>query len=255
MKRTPPVFAAILLLGACGIGQGASLDGSEFLSTSVTDNGANRPLVPGTQIRLSFRDGQLGASAGCNSIGGTYRLDNDILVFDGGSMTEMGCDEPRHAQDDWLSAFLASRPAVVTAGDRLTLTSGGTVVSLLNRETADPDRPLVGTTWTVDSIISGDAVSSVPDGAVATLQFAGDGTVAVNTGCNSGNGRFEVTDDGHLRFVNVVVTERACAAGNPGGILEAAILPLLSAESLTFAIDAGRLDIMAGDQGISLTAG
>lgn len=248
-----PVLVVILFLAACGLGKDVSLDGLEFLSTSVTENGADRPLVPGTQIRLSFRDAQLGASAGCNSIGGSYRLDNGVLVFEGGSMTEMGCDEPRHAQDDWLSEFLASRPTVVAAGDQLTLTSGGTVVSLLNRKTADPDRPLVDTTWKVDSIVSGDTVSSVPDGAVATLEFAADGTVTINTGCNTGGGRYDATADGQLRFIDVVVTERACAGA--AAQLEAAILPLLGAESLTYAIDAGRLDIMGGDQGISLTAG
>ena len=54
-----------------------SVDGRTFLSTDVTQDGEERPLVDGTQIRLAFSDGQLSASAGCNTIGGTYSIDGD----------------------------------------------------------------------------------------------------------------------------------------------------------------------------------
>jgi hypothetical protein len=51
-----------------------------FLSTAITDGGAPHDLVAGTRIRLTFgTDGQLGVSAGCNMMGGSYRLDGDIL--------------------------------------------------------------------------------------------------------------------------------------------------------------------------------
>jgi heat shock protein HslJ len=243
-----PVIGAVIVLSACSGGAGADLNGREFLSTSV--DGAPRPLVAGTQIRLTFRDGQIGASAGCNSMGGTYRLEGNVLVFEGGSMTEMGCDEARHAQDEWLVSFLASRPTLTLAGNEMTLVGDGTTIAFLDREVAEPDLPLTGTTWTVESIITGDAVSSVPEGAVATISFADDGRVEVHTGCNSGSGRFEATDDGQLRFIDVAVTEMAC--DGPGGALEAAILPILGADSLTYAIDSGRMTIMAGDAGIDL---
>jgi len=243
----------VLLLAACtaapGGGAGNSLDGHDFLSTSVTEDGADRPLVDGTRIRISFDDGQLGASAGCNTIGGTYRIDNGVLVFEGGGMTEMGCDDPRHAQDDWLAEFLGSRPTVTQSGSDLTLTAGGTVITLQDSEVAEPDLPLTGTTWTVDSIISGDAVSSVPNGAVATITLSDDGRVEVHTGCNQGGGRFEVSGE-TLRFVDVAVTEMAC--DGPGGQLEAAVLPVLGADGLTWAIDAGTLTLMAGDNGLAL---
>src|SRR5262245_63953243 len=52
---------------------------------------------------------------------------------------------------------------VAEAGDKLTLTSGTTVVSLQDREVAEPDLPLTGTTWTVDTLLAGGAASSIPD--------------------------------------------------------------------------------------------
>jgi heat shock protein HslJ len=240
----------ILLVAGCGLGrQPSTLDGRDFLSTSVTEDGEERPLVDETRIRLAFSDGQIGASAGCNAIGGTYRVEDGVLVFEGGGMTEMGCDPERHAQDEWLSAFLGSRPSIVVAGNEVTLTADGTVVELLDGEVAEPDLPLDGTTWTVDSIISGDAVSTVPGNAVATLVFDEDGGVEVNTGCNTGSGRYEASET-ELRFVDVAITRIACEG--PAAELEAAVLPMLAAESVAYRIDASSLMLSAGDAGLGL---
>jgi heat shock protein HslJ len=139
---------------------------------------------------------------------------------------------------------------VALDGDEFTLTSGGVVMTLLDREVADPDLPLVGTTWTVTSIFTGDAVSTIPDGATATFEFGDDGTVAVNTGCNTGSGRYELSGS-TLRFIDVAVTEMACEGA--GGQLEAVVLPLLGADEITVTIEAGSLTLMAGDAGLGLT--
>ena len=248
---------AVAVAGCSTIGAGpsdtadpGSVDGRTFLSTDITQDRADRPLVDGTQVRLAFSDGQLTASAGCNTIGGTYSIDGDQLIFDGGGMTEMGCDPALHDQDEWLSEFLGADPEMALDGDELTLTSGGITMTLLDREVADPDLPLVGTTWTVTSIISADAVSTVPDGAVATFEFADDGTVEVNTGCNSGSGSYEL-DGSTLRFDGVAVTEMAC--DGPGGELEALILPMLGADAIEITIEAGSMTMDAGETGLGLT--
>jgi heat shock protein HslJ len=229
----------------------AVLDGRTFLSTAVTRDGAAAQLVPGTQIRLSFNGGQLGASAGCNMMSGAYSLDGDRLLLANAGMTEMGCDAPRQAQDDWLFRTLGGQPTLALSGNDLTVTLGGTVIQLLDREVADPDVQLVGHLWTVESIISGEAVSSVPQGAMATFQFRADGTVDLQTGCNSGGGKYAV-NAGTLRFIDIVTTDRACAG--PGGELEAAVVRLLSAAGVDYLIDANVLTLRAGDQGLQLRA-
>ena len=245
--------AAILpltLLAACSGAAAAPLDGRTFISTRVTQNGADRPLVPGTAIRLTFdKDAQLGVNAGCNHMGGSYRVDGGTLRFEGGAMTEMGCDEPRHAQDDWVFTFLGSKPTVALTGNDLTLTAGDTVIRLLDREIADPDLPLVGPTWTVNSIVAGDAVSSIPDGVVATLKFSQDGRFEVQTGCNQGGGTYAI-DGNRIRFTEIVLTKMACDGAR--GQMEAAVLAVLQADTLTLAIDAGSLTLMAGAQGLVL---
>jgi heat shock protein HslJ len=258
MNQFRIVVLALVLAGCASTGPGASpsggdpsaIDGRTFLSTGVTQDGEDRPLVDGTRVRLAFADGQVSASAGCNTIGGTYRIENGHLLFEGGGMTEMGCDPDRHAQDDWLSEFLGSDPEIVLDGDELTLSSGGVVMTLLDREVAEPDLPLIGTTWTVTSIITGEAVSTVPDGATATFEFAADGTVSVHTGCNTGSGRYELSGT-TLRFIDVAVTEMACDGA--AGQLESFVLPVLGADEIEIAIDAGSLTMMAGNGGLGLT--
>jgi heat shock protein HslJ len=228
----------------------AGLAGRQFLSTGVTKDGAPFSLVAGSRIRLTFDEGRLSANAGCNTIGGNLTIDGNRLVFSGGSMTEMACQEPLMAQDDWLITFLASSPTFTLSGNDLTLTSGTTVVTLLDREVAEPDQPLVGPTWSLTSIISGDAVSSVPVGVSATITFNADGTFAMNDGCNAGGGRYVVDGDA-IHFSEVVTTKMAC--GGAAGQVEQAVLSILDADAITFAIEAFSLTFMAGDVGLQFS--
>ena len=141
------------------------------------------------------------------------------------------------------------RPALTLAGNDLKLTSPAASITLLDREVADPDRPLVGPIWTVVSVISGDAVSSVMEGVVATITFQADGQVGFNTGCNAGGGRFSATADA-LRFSELVMTEMACPG--PAGEMEAAFLRVLSAETVSYRIEAASLELMVGASGLQL---
>jgi len=246
------LLVAPLVLAGCTTAPDAPLDGRAFLSTAVTTNGQPLDLVAGTRIRIGFSDGRLSASAGCNTMGGTYRIADGQLLVGDLSTTEMGCDPDRHSQDEWLAAFLGSSPAFTLTGSDLGLASPGASITLLDREVADPDLPLVGPTWTVVSVISGDAVSSVPDGVVATLTFQADGQVGFNGGCNGGGGRYSATADA-LRFSELVMTEMAC--DGPAGAMEAAVLRVLQAETVSYRIEAGRLELMAGASGLELSGG
>ena len=239
----------LLALTACSAVPAQAFDGTEWLSTAVTEDGADRPLVAGTRVRLSFADGELAASAGCNTMGGAYRIEEGRLVVEGGGMTEMGCDDERHAQDDWLFGFLGSTPAIAQSDDKLTLTSGDVVIALQDREVAEPDLPLIGTTWTVDTILSGDAASSVPEDIVATLVFHENGAVEIATGCSPGDGTYEAAD-GSLRIRDIETIETDCE--DAARQLESAVLPILGADEIDYAIDAGSLTLVAGDQGLVL---
>jgi len=201
-------------------GTGPALDGRTFLSIKVTDGGVDKPLVAGTVIRISFTDGQIGSSAGCNTIGGTYTVDADTLIFQGGGMTEMGCDPARHAQDDWLAAFLGSRPTIALNGNDLVLTSGATIITMLDKSRR-------------------------------RLPSMKDGSVDIEPGCNSGGGSYAV-EGGAIRFTDLITTNMACMGA--GGQVEGAVLAVLESHSITYAIDAGSLTLMAGDIGLQFSA-
>jgi heat shock protein HslJ len=250
--RVACLVSLVALVAACsGSAVAPTLDGREYLSTTITEGGVERQLLPGTRISLRFGEGRIGASVGCNQFGATYRLDGVRLVTDGGAITEMGCDQPRHAQDDWLFGFLGAGPSVAVTGPQLVLSDGSTVIALLDREVALPDLALAGPAWRVESIVRGEAVSSVPEQVVATLRFDPAGRVVIETGCNSGGADVAV-GPAVLRFTGVTITEASCEA--PFGELEHPMLQVLGANEVSYRIDADVLHLEAGDAGLQLRA-
>jgi heat shock protein HslJ len=247
------IVAATLLsagiLGACQAASPPSLAGRTFLSVAITENGAPKALVAGTRIRLDFKDGAISANAGCNQMGGEFQLQNGLLVVANTFTTEMACDPERMAQDTWLLEVLGSKPRLTLTGDQLTIDAGRVVLHLADRRVVEPDLAITGPTWTVDSIFSGESVSSVPDGAVATLVFRADGTLDVDTSCNTGSARWQAVGTG-IEVRDLGLTKKACIG--PTGELESAILDTLRAGTIAADIDADRLLLRAGANGIGL---
>jgi heat shock protein HslJ len=221
------------------------------LSTAVLEDGVERSLVSGTRLRLGFADGQILIHAGCNTMSGAYAIDGDVLLLpEGLSTTEIGCEPELHEQDEWISAFLGGSPRIALEGSELSLAAAGTKIRLLDREVADPDRPLEGTLWRLGSIIEGEVASSVPAGVEATIRFADDGTVSLDTGCNVGGGTY-VVEDGTLRLEELAISERACEG--PAGEVERAVLALLAGE-VDYRIEGPVLSLRAGERGLDWLA-
>lgn len=249
------VVAVALLASGCGRGDYArtsgelELTGRTFLSESVTEHGQARELVESTRISLDFTtDGQISANAGCNHLFGEVSIDDDRLEVGLMGGTEMGCDPALHAQDEWLMAFLQNSPAWSLDGDRLTLTTADTEMVLLNREVADPDRPLEGTRWLVDTISSGEAASSMWAGTEgsAWLLIQGEHFTA-SSGCRDFEGGVGRGDE-FLQFTDTVQTDPAC----PEELREVdeAMQEIFAAEA-EYAIEADRLTL-AGPDGVGL---
>lgn len=238
-----------------GVGGSPAVAGREFVSISAIVDGAARPLVEGTQLRISFAaDGMLTASAGCNTFAAIYRIDGGVLAISEGAMTEMGCEPALAEQDDWLFAFLGAQPLISVDGDELVLEDDATVITLLDRVVADPDLPLIGPVWVVTGLIDGDAISSVPEGVVATLVFTEDGLVMVNAGCNSGSGAAEIrTGTETILFGEIALTRMACQP--PASDIEAAVLRILNADVVRYSIDARTLDLSIAGYGLQLSGG
>ncbi len=233
-------------------GGGGWPTGREFRSTAVTEAGKDRPLVAGTRIDLGFpEDGRLGAQAGCNMLGGSGRIDAGRLVLGDLSMTEMGCDEPRHSQDTWLADFLGSDPTWSLTGAELVLRSGDLEIRLTDRKVTDPDRALVGTRWVVDTIITGDVASSVPAGVVAFIRLDSETSFTGSSGCASLGGTIQVRGD-KILFPAVLPSPRNCSGAQ--AVMDNAMISTLLGE-VAYRIDSDALTLTGpGGRGLVLRA-
>lgn len=249
-------FGASTTLASCGDGgsrgvtpgSGHSLAGTTYVVTAVSEAGRPRDLVDGTEVRLRFDGERVVLTAGCNTMGGSYRLTGTRLTVHDLAMTDMGCDQARMDQDTWLAGLFAG-PVELATGDHAALTSGDTVLSLADRRVVSPDLPLTGTWWQLDSLVDGEQAASVPRGVVAYLRLIGS-RVEVYDGCNAGGGPVEV-DGQRIVFGDRLTTTRGCL-GDSGDVARA-VGAVLSGHT-TFHIEERTLQITRGERTLAFRA-
>jgi heat shock protein HslJ len=237
----------LLVLAGCG-GQGAAseqppalqpdpLRGKTFLAMAVTEDGKPRQLAPQTELSVEFTDdGRLIARAGCNIMQGQVdTADGTLTVKDGLSMTEMGCDKPRHDQDQFVAGVLSANPKWELTDGRLTIRAGTTVFDMAAED--QTTRNLKGTTWVLDTLVEGETASSMAAGAPeVTLVFDGKKVVA-DTHCNGYTAEYVIAGD-TITFTPGASTLMACAPEIMQG--EKAVADALRDE-VTYEITADRL--------------
>jgi heat shock protein HslJ len=229
-----------------------ALVGRAFRSQSVT---GYELAEGGETIVMTFEDDLLGVSAGCNSMSSSFAIDGSTLAWVGDPVsTMMGCPDELAAQDAWLSELLVGGVEAELDGNRLVLAADDVVIELLDEEEAVPDRPIAGTTWTLESIVEGEAASSVPaDVEPPTLEVGDDGAATVFTGCNRGGTEVVVADDGaSATFGPLALTRMAC----PGAAaeVEATVLAVLDGD-VEVAVDGDQLTVAKGDAALVYRAG
>jgi heat shock protein HslJ len=222
------------------VGRDFELESSEGF-TPVTD----------TTVRIGIREEEFSFDAGCNGHSGEYSFCDGALCVDGFSSTEIGCDEPRHAQDEWLADFFTSTPMVTPNGDRVTFANDDASLVFLDTEVADPDRPLTGSVWTVDTFIMGDAATNVPTPEPPTLEFHEDGTVTMFTACVESVGEYTV-DGNVITLGDMPIDEIGCPEETQAAH-DGMLRVMTPAGELSYEIDAGRLWLTRGDVGLGAT--
>jgi heat shock protein HslJ len=211
------------------------LSGRGFVSTEVT----GYDLVEGTEITMNFLDDAVSVNAGCNTMSGGFEITDGTFVAGQFAMTMMACDDPLMAQDTWLAEFLASSPSISLDGSTLSFSGDEATITLDEIEPA----ALVGNTWMVTGTVANEAVSSVPMDSTASITIADDGTVSVDTGCNTGSGSVEVGDD-TLTFGPIAITKMACPPEQTA--LETSVLAVLQGE-VAYEIDGSNMSLRSGD--------
>lgn len=241
------LLLAALVLTACSSDTeaGPTPMGREFVSTEV--QGASIP--GGGPLELGFADDRITAYAGCNRATATVDLSDGKVVTGELASTMMACLGERGDADAWVAALLGAQPDWTLDGDTLTLRSGAQVVTLLDRTVADPDRPLVGTNWIVQSTIAADAIttSAALERAGAHLLLDPKGTVSGNTGCNNFNGPATVSESDSattIVFGPLATTRMACEPDLAE--VEQAVLAVLSG-TVEATVDADELRLKKSD--------
>ena len=232
------------------------LAGRTLIASSVTEGGEDRVLVEGTQLHLTFADGVVSASAGCNTMSAGYTFaDGELTIETEMATTSMGCLEDVAAQDAWLAEVLARAAQVEEDADEVTLTFGDTVLVLSDAPTAE----LLGHQWYVDTLIEGtDAdgtASSVDPSTVgASLFLDDDGTYTVATGCNSGGGASQLDEEAStITFELPRLTRMACT-DDAAQAVETAMVALLEGDA-TYEIDEQSLTLTNDEGGLGFQAG
>ncbi|RVW11624.1 META domain-containing protein [Prescottella agglutinans] len=263
--RTLPVTLALLCaaaLSACGTtadGADASstaeppavstaaapedaLWGRTFLSTSVTGS-----TIPGSgPLEVAFPErGHIAMSAGCNRGVSSVDLAGGTVKTGPIATTMMACPGDLAGADEWMTDLFAAEPSWTLAEDTLTLASESITVTLADKKTTEPVRPVIGTTWVVESLIKPDAIvtSAALETSAPSLTIGQDGQATGSTGCNRFSGPVRVGDS-TITFGKLATTRVAC----PDDVadVERAVLHVLDGE-VTYTVEGPTMTLMQAD--------
>ena len=203
-----------MTIAGCGsastAGEPEPLAGRTFLSVPAAPGEGGMRLVEGTRVRLVFEKGTVRAEAGCNHLRGDVATEGDRLVVSDISTTLIGCSPALTDQDTRLSRFLEDGPRWQLDGDTLLLTTHETRLRLVDIRSAEPDRPLEGSRWSLETIRDNGTAGSVPAGANAYLTI-GAGRVTGATNCTQFEGPASVSGS-TVTFSGLTTRKVPCAA-------------------------------------------
>ena len=203
-RLLPLIVSLCLAFAACGTPEPsndaagsdaeASLDGAWILATGTVD-GDRLALNPQWQVTMTVEGTDIGGRAACNSYGGSFSLADGAFSLGDIAQTEMACEPDVMNLEATFIDGLLRVTAASRSGDTATLV-GDDVEYEFTVIPPVPTSDLLGTTWVLDSIIQGEAVSSTYANAEqATLHLAGDGTFTGGTGCRSVSGEYVIAGD------------------------------------------------------------
>jgi heat shock protein HslJ len=228
------------------VGGPAGLIGSWVL-VEGTGPGGDAVIVDGFRITLEIEGAEVGGTSACNHYFGRLAAVGDALRVDELGGTEMACEPAVMASE---SAYLAALSAVTRwarDGDTLVLSGPSASLSYTLLQPV-PDAAMVDSVWVLDTLIWGEAASSVE--ARATLELGSNGTLVGSTGCRDLTGRYVINGD------QVVVTDLAAHGDCPAELTgqDDHVISVLEGE-FTVQVEGNHLTLGAsGNLGLSYTA-
>jgi heat shock protein HslJ len=255
-------LAAVLALAACGSDNSGSagaaagptrtalpLTGVHWSLDSVTVDGKKSAAPAGAYVEITPK-GRAEGDSGCNHFGADATVKGDTVTVGEIVQTDMACEKNIMAFENALgAAFSGKLKAKLSDGTLALTTEKGDAIAL----TSERPAPLVGTTWSVNSLVSGETASSLPAGAQkkAHLTFAKDGTVRGSLGCNTFTGTAKISGS-KITFGSLATTRRQCPG--PEMNLERELIKVLDG-TVTYELRHRGLSLTAVDgKGIAATA-
>jgi len=195
-----PVIAALvalLVVAACGGTTGTTApsappaalepDGPWQL-VEGTVGGQPLALIEDARVTLNVEGSNVSGQAACNQYFGELAFEAGQVSTAGFGQTEMACAEPVMALEAAYLSALAKIESAHMDGPVMVLTAPG-VELRFERLQPPPTANIVGTLWQLESLVDGDAVSSV-SGPPATLMLQADGSLRGSTGCRTLTGHY-----------------------------------------------------------------
>jgi heat shock protein HslJ len=215
----------------------AELVGRSFVLREAT----GEPALAHARARVSFRADELTFHAGCNAHFGPYQLAEGRLLVERIGATEMACQDPSGIHEQVLATFLTHGPRIALDGKLLTLAVDAARLTFLDREEADPDRPLVSTAWKLDSYTGQGSSQACFTEQEPTLRFDQDGSYAVSSSCLKVRGRFKATP--HKLTLTNVSAQRTRCADDCAKLIADSVAHVLTSGGVAYEIDASALTL------------
>lgn len=181
------LISMLLTAGCTGQGPEDRLTGTDWTLVQYSQDTKTVQALPGSPVTLTFGDdGRLFGSAGCNRYFASWKASGSLLTIGQAGSTLMYCGEPGVMEQE--SAYLGLLPeagSFAIDGDHLVLSDrSGNVILTFVKTVPPAPLPLIGTNWTLSSVHTPGAVSSVIAGSEITAVFGPDGKVAGSAGFN-----------------------------------------------------------------------
>ncbi|MCM2466728.1 META domain-containing protein [Methanoculleus oceani] len=241
------VVACIVAAGCTSTpGAAAGLAGTSWTLASLAgEDGSITPVLDDTAVTAAFSvDGRVGGSAGCNHYSAGYTAEGADLTIEPAVRTEMYCIDPPGVmdQEDRYLALLTEVASYRVEDDLLILADrDGADLLIFEQVVRTPNLPLVGTEWVLESYSTGgDAISSLVGGTTITAQFAADGTVTGNSGCNHYGGEYGL-DGTKLSVSSLYSTLMYCT--DPGVMEQEARYMSLLGNVSSYRVESNRLTL------------
>jgi heat shock protein HslJ len=257
MRQMKAVMAGLLLLAVstgCSAGGSPSpsaADPSALLGSWVLVEGTGPdgevPIVDGARITLDIQGAEVGGTSACNHYFGRLAVSGNKLRIDDLGGTEMACAPDVMVSEVAYRAALGGVTGWARDGDTLVLSGPETTLTYALLPPV-PNADMVDVVWVLDTLIAGDAASSVEGGP--TLELRSDGTLVASTGCRELTGRYVINGD------QVVVTELAADGECPAELTsqDDHVVSVLEGE-FTVEVAGNRMTLGAsGNQGLGYTA-